>query len=113
MCVFPYSIGSTNTGICTDRYAITCSELVPCEHSTNLCNQTGYKCVHHPQCGDFPVCYPIPSFNQQLCSPITTTISATSTITSATTIRQLGKVLNNITTSFQQFHEFYVNIQYD
>ncbi|CAF1125840.1 unnamed protein product, partial [Rotaria magnacalcarata] len=71
MCVFPYSIGSTNTGICTDRYAITCSELVPCEHSTNLCNQTGYKCVHHPQCGDFPVCYPIPSFNQQLCSPIT------------------------------------------
>jgi hypothetical protein len=27
--------------------------------------------VHHPLCHNFPVCYPVPSYNRQLCPPIT------------------------------------------
>ncbi|CAM2713958.1 unnamed protein product [Rotaria socialis] len=65
--------GASNSGICTDRYAVTCSELTPCHHSTNNCSQSDHICLHHPQCRDIPVCYPIPNYNKQFCSPIATT----------------------------------------
>ncbi|CAF3698455.1 unnamed protein product [Rotaria socialis] len=65
--------GASNTGICTDRYAVTCSELTPCTRSTNNCSQSDHICVHHPQCGDIPVCYPVPNYNKQFSQPIPTT----------------------------------------
>ncbi|CAF3483047.1 unnamed protein product [Rotaria socialis] len=80
-----------NTGICTDRLAATCSELVPCEKSTNLCNQSDHQCVHHPQCQDSPVCYPIPTFNQQFCPP---TLTTTTTTTAPTTTIQQSAIPN-------------------
>ncbi|CAF1007316.1 unnamed protein product, partial [Rotaria sordida] len=58
-------------------------------------------CVHHPRCRTLPVCYPVPSFNPQLCPPIpikntTTAIPTTTTpaTTTTTTIQQL--VIPNI-----------------
>ncbi|CAF1355131.1 unnamed protein product, partial [Rotaria sordida] len=46
-----------------------------------------HRCVHHPQCHNLPVCYPVPSYNRQLCPPIavvnTTTTIPTTTITTA------------------------------
>ncbi|CAF3464307.1 unnamed protein product [Rotaria socialis] len=62
--------GASNTGICTDRYAVTCSELVPCNPTTNHCSQSDHTCVHHPQCRDIPVCYPVPDYNKQFCQPM-------------------------------------------
>ncbi|CAM4829810.1 unnamed protein product [Rotaria magnacalcarata] len=52
---------------------MTCSELTSCNHSTNHCSQPDHKCVQHPKCRDIPVCYPIPNYNQQFCTPIPTT----------------------------------------
>ncbi|CAF4040840.1 unnamed protein product, partial [Rotaria magnacalcarata] len=34
--------GASNTGICTDRYALTCSELTPCTRPTNNCRQSDH-----------------------------------------------------------------------
>ncbi|CAF3525638.1 unnamed protein product [Rotaria socialis] len=68
--------GASNTGICTDRYAVTCSELTPCNRSTNSCSQSDHICVHHPQCHDIPVCYSVPNSNKQFCPPIATNIPA-------------------------------------
>ncbi|CAF4140264.1 unnamed protein product, partial [Rotaria magnacalcarata] len=65
--------GVSNTDIYTDRYAVTCSELTSCNHSTNHCSQPDHKCVQHPKCRDIPVCYPMPNYNQQFCTPIPTT----------------------------------------
>ncbi|CAM4757326.1 unnamed protein product [Rotaria magnacalcarata] len=62
--------GASNTGICTDRYAVTCSELASCNRTTNHCSQSDHTCVHHPQCRDIPVCYPAPHYNKQFCQPM-------------------------------------------
>ncbi|CAF1084424.1 unnamed protein product [Rotaria sordida] len=47
-----------------------------------------FRCVHHPRCHNLPVCYPVPSFNRQLC-PLIATMNSTTTstipITTATT----------------------------
>ncbi|CAF4202749.1 unnamed protein product, partial [Rotaria magnacalcarata] len=64
--------GASNTGICTDRYALTCSELTPCTRPTNNCRQSDHICVHHPECLDIPVCYPVPNHNKQFCPSIAT-----------------------------------------
>ncbi|CAF1578399.1 unnamed protein product [Rotaria sordida] len=62
-----------------------------------------FRCVHHPRCHSLPVCYPVPSFNQQLCPPIATingtttskipitTATTTTPITTTTATQQLGK----------------------
>ncbi|CAF1252746.1 unnamed protein product [Rotaria sordida] len=68
----------------------------PCEHSTNLCREPNHRCVHHPRCHNLPVCYPVPRFNKQLCPPIatpntSTTTSMPTTTTTPRTTQQLGK----------------------
>ncbi|CAF3637251.1 unnamed protein product [Rotaria sp. Silwood1] len=67
-CACFYIAGAINIGICGDEF-IDCSELVTCESSNNLCHEPDHRCVHHPHCHNLPVCYPVPSFNQQLCPP--------------------------------------------
>ncbi|CAF1348774.1 unnamed protein product [Rotaria sordida] len=99
-CACYHIAGATDIGICADE-VVNCSELVACEHSSNLCYDRNHRCVHHPQCHNLPVCYPVPSFNRQLCPPIptmnNTTIStipittATTTTTTTTATQQLGK----------------------
>ncbi|CAF2241785.1 unnamed protein product, partial [Rotaria magnacalcarata] len=59
------------SGICSDEFLNSCSELVPCNEQTNLCNEFDHKCLHHPRCYNHPVCYPVPSFNQQYCPSLT------------------------------------------
>ncbi|CAF4380083.1 unnamed protein product, partial [Rotaria sp. Silwood2] len=95
-CACFYIAGAIDIGICSDQF-VDCSELVPCEHSSNLCREPGHTCVHHPQCHNLPVCYPVPSFNQQLCPPIqmintttTTTIPTTIATTTKATTQQLA-----------------------
>ncbi|CAM4851607.1 unnamed protein product, partial [Rotaria magnacalcarata] len=44
-------------------------------------------CVHHPRCRSAPVCYPVPTYNEQLCPPITMT-----NVTTTTRTQQLGKL---------------------
>ncbi|CAF1314240.1 unnamed protein product [Rotaria sordida] len=96
--------GAIDVGICTDEF-VDCSELVACKSSNNHCFEPNHECVHHPRCHNLPVCYPVPSFNQQFCPPIamantTTTIPTTTKTTTAipttttTTIQQL--VIPNI-----------------
>ncbi|CAF0986918.1 unnamed protein product, partial [Rotaria sordida] len=53
-----------------------------------------FRCVHHPRCHNLPVCYPVPSFNRQLCPPratmnTSTTTSMPTTTTTARTTQQL------------------------
>ena len=69
-CACFHIAGAIDVGICTDEF-IDCSELVPCERSNNLCHEPNHRCVHHPRYNNLPVCYSVPSFNRQLCPPIT------------------------------------------
>ncbi|CAF4084698.1 unnamed protein product, partial [Rotaria magnacalcarata] len=66
-CVCFHIAGAVNIGICTDQLFADCVELVPCDRANNICNDPEHRCVHHPRCHNNPVCYPIPSFNRQLC----------------------------------------------
>ncbi|CAF3894376.1 unnamed protein product [Rotaria sordida] len=98
-CACYHIAGATDIGICADE-VVNCAELVACEHSSNLCYDRNHRCVHHPQCHNLPVCYPVPSFNRQLCPPIPTMnnttistipiITATTTTTTTTATQQLG-----------------------
>ncbi|CAF4418334.1 unnamed protein product, partial [Rotaria magnacalcarata] len=83
-CVCFHIAGAVNIGICTDQLFADCVELVPCDRANNICNDPEHRCVHHPRCHNNPVCYPIPSFNRQLC-PLAPTTSITITITTTTT----------------------------
>ncbi|CAF1352511.1 unnamed protein product [Adineta steineri] len=47
----------------------TCSRLVPCNSSDNSCLESDKICVHHPQCDDRPLCYPVPMADQRICPP--------------------------------------------
>ncbi|CAF1447714.1 unnamed protein product, partial [Rotaria sordida] len=83
-CACFHIAGAIDTGICVDEF-VDCSELVTCEHSNNVCSEPNYRCVHHPRCHNLPVCYPIPSFNQQLCSSTATMNTTTTTTIPVTT----------------------------
>ncbi|CAF1368137.1 unnamed protein product, partial [Rotaria magnacalcarata] len=63
-------ITSANSSICADEFLLSCSELVQCEGLNNTCDEFEHFCVNHPRCHDFPICYPVPNFNEQLCPPI-------------------------------------------
>jgi hypothetical protein len=69
-CACFHLAGATDIGICSHRLLVDCSELVACERSTNHCYEPDHECVHHPLCHNLPVCYPVPSYNQQLCPPV-------------------------------------------
>ncbi|CAF1285420.1 unnamed protein product [Rotaria sordida] len=61
-----------------------------------------YRCIHHPRCHNLPVCYPVPSFNRQLCPLIatmntTTASTITTTMSTTTTTQQLS--MNTTTAS--------------
>jgi hypothetical protein len=62
--------GAINVGVCSYEFLAECSELVKCDHN-NLCDKPDHRCVHHPRCHNLPVCYPVPTYNRQLCPPIT------------------------------------------
>jgi hypothetical protein len=61
--------GNNDNSICGFLW-LTCSELVSCEFSNNMCYQPDHICVHHPRCYDRPVCYPLSKAHQQICPPI-------------------------------------------
>ncbi|CAF1004503.1 unnamed protein product, partial [Rotaria sordida] len=97
-CACFHIAGAIDVGICSDEF-VDCSELVACESSNNLCREPNHRCVHHPRCHNLPVCYPVPSFNRQLCPPratmnTSTTTSMPTTTTTARTTQQL--VIPNI-----------------
>ncbi|CAF1529148.1 unnamed protein product [Rotaria magnacalcarata] len=87
--------GSHDIGICTDEF-VPCSELVACDGPNNICLQPNHRCVHHPRCHSAPVCYPIPSFNQQLCPPLSMTITTTVVPTATTATTTQVPVTHNI-----------------
>ncbi|CAF3644471.1 unnamed protein product, partial [Rotaria sordida] len=66
-CACFHIAGAMDIGICSDELFVDCSELITCEQPSNVCHEPNHRCVHHPRCRNLPVCYPIPSFNQQLC----------------------------------------------
>ncbi|CAF1456618.1 unnamed protein product [Adineta steineri] len=51
-----------NTGVCGFLWP-TCSRLVPCNSSDNSCLQSNTICVHHPQCDDRSLWYPVTMIN--------------------------------------------------
>ncbi|CAF0722125.1 unnamed protein product [Adineta steineri] len=51
-------------------YKPTCSRLLRCNSSDNSCLQPNTICVHHPQCDDFPLCYPVTMIDQKMCPPM-------------------------------------------
>ena len=64
-----HRVGNSDSSICGFLW-LTCSELVSCEHSNNICYQPDHICVRHPRCFDHPVCYPLSKANQQICPSI-------------------------------------------
>ncbi|CAF0907891.1 unnamed protein product [Rotaria sordida] len=83
-CACFHIAGAIDIGICADEF-VDCSELVACESSTNLCREPNHRCVHHHRCHNLPVCYPVPSFNRQLC-PLIATMNTTTASTITTTM---------------------------
>ncbi|CAF0934945.1 unnamed protein product [Adineta steineri] len=58
-----------DTGVCGFLWP-TCSRLVRCHSSDNSCRQPNTICVHHPQCDDFPICYPVTMIDYKMCPPM-------------------------------------------
>ncbi|CAF2949022.1 unnamed protein product [Rotaria sp. Silwood2] len=60
-------MASTNhSGICGSLW-LTCSQLVSCGSSNNVCYQPDHTCVRHPRCYARPVCYPLSMTDERLC----------------------------------------------
>ncbi|CAF1057136.1 unnamed protein product [Adineta steineri] len=55
-----------DTGICGFLWP-TCSRLVRCNSSDSSCLQPNTICVQHPQCEDFPLCYPVTMIHENIC----------------------------------------------
>ncbi|CAM4977238.1 unnamed protein product [Rotaria socialis] len=92
-------VGGNGQGAAANQFYYP-NELVECEGANNTCNEPEHLCLNHSRCHDFPICYPVPSFNEQLCPPIielnpghrnvgrgtaTTTTETTTTSTATTT----------------------------
>ncbi|CAF1272017.1 unnamed protein product [Adineta steineri] len=60
---------NNDTGVCGFLWP-TCSRLLRCNSSDNSCLQPNTICVHHPQCDDFPVCYPVTMIDHKMCPPL-------------------------------------------
>ncbi|CAF1377009.1 unnamed protein product [Rotaria sordida] len=99
-CACFHIAGAINIGICGDEF-VDCSALITCEQSSNVCHEPNHRCVHHPRCRNLPVCYPIPSFNQQLCPPIAPMHTTTSTTTTTTNSIQQLRMIPNIPVNAQ------------
>ncbi|CAF2227070.1 unnamed protein product [Rotaria magnacalcarata] len=69
-CSYLHIPGAINVGFCSYEFLADCSELVKCDHNS-ICYEPDHRCVHHPRCQSAPVCYPVPTYNRQLCPPIT------------------------------------------
>ncbi|CAF0792394.1 unnamed protein product [Adineta steineri] len=57
-----------DVGVCGFLWP-TCSRLVRCNSSDYSCLQPNTICVQHPQCDDFPLCYPVGMIDQNMCPP--------------------------------------------
>ncbi|CAF0719520.1 unnamed protein product [Adineta steineri] len=65
-----HMIGANDdTGVCGFLWP-TCSRLLRCNSSDNSCLQPNTICVQHPQCDDFPLCYPVTMIDQNMCPPM-------------------------------------------
>ncbi|CAF5218812.1 unnamed protein product, partial [Rotaria magnacalcarata] len=62
---------------------LTCSELNSCMPNTHMCLEPNHVCVHHPDCQDLPLCYPLAMTSHELCPPISPTTTTTTTTTSS------------------------------
>ncbi|CAF4329784.1 unnamed protein product [Rotaria magnacalcarata] len=60
--------GLTEYTPCSTHSACTC--FLQCEGLDNTCNESEHLRVYYSRCHPFPVRYPVPSFNEQLCPPI-------------------------------------------
>ncbi|CAF4278143.1 unnamed protein product, partial [Adineta steineri] len=58
-----------DTGVCGFLWP-TCSRLLRCNSSDNSCLQPNTMCVQHPQCDDFPLCYPVAMVHKSYCPPM-------------------------------------------
>ncbi|CAF1573228.1 unnamed protein product, partial [Adineta steineri] len=58
-----------DTGVCGFLWP-TCSRLLRCNPSDNSCLQPNTICVHHSQCDDFPLCYPVTMIGLNMCPPM-------------------------------------------
>ncbi|CAF0848777.1 unnamed protein product [Rotaria sordida] len=65
---------SENSGIC-GFLGIDCTRLDLCQTPGNTCEKLDHVCVHHPQCTNVSVCYPLAMIDQRLCPPIDATPS--------------------------------------
>ncbi|CAF0863664.1 unnamed protein product [Adineta steineri] len=66
---FHMSNTMNDTGICGFLW-VTCSRLQTCDSSNNTCQQPDTICVRHPQCHDYPICYPVTMTDERICPPI-------------------------------------------
>ncbi|CAF1483211.1 unnamed protein product, partial [Rotaria sordida] len=80
---------------CSPNSACTCFYIAGAL-GVGIC---GDECVHHPRCHNLPVCYPIPSFNQKLCPPITTTNTTMTTISSTEPIMTIPITTTTVSSS--------------
>ncbi|CAF3317190.1 unnamed protein product [Rotaria socialis] len=61
-----HRLTTNHSGIC-GLIGLTCSQLVSCAASNNICYQPNHICVHHPRCNTRPLCYPLSMTDERLC----------------------------------------------
>ncbi|CAF4283858.1 unnamed protein product, partial [Adineta steineri] len=64
-----HMMDADDVGVCGFLWP-TCSRLLRCNSSDNSCLQPNTICVYHPQCDDYPVCYPVTMIDQKMCPPM-------------------------------------------
>ncbi|CAF4310776.1 unnamed protein product, partial [Adineta steineri] len=60
---------NNDTGVCGFLWPI-CSRLLRCHSSDHSCLQPTTICVQHPQCDDYPLCYPVTMIDHKMCPPM-------------------------------------------
>ncbi|CAM4965823.1 unnamed protein product [Rotaria socialis] len=72
------STSATDSDLCGFRW-LTYSELNSCMPNTYMCLEPNHVCVHHPDCQDLPLCYPLSMTSHELCPTISSTTTTTTT----------------------------------
>ncbi|CAF1419082.1 unnamed protein product [Adineta ricciae] len=77
--LFQNSSSADNIGVCAFLWKF-CSQLAPCGLSQE-CSDPDHICVHHSQCSNQPVCYPLSMINENICPPQSNSIMTNTTLT--------------------------------
>lgn len=98
-CAYLQMVGAAaGAGVYAFRW-LDCSELVPCQPPYNSCDEPGAICIHHPECEDAALCYPVSMTDKRICP----TMSSETTMRVASRIQVVFMPIMRSTTTLSSF----------